>query len=110
VAASEARQEVLFRIKAPAQFEKVRNALSGFRDQPLATHHFENAAKLFNLCRSRGVECGSTDILICAAAIEMQSAILTFDQGILTFDQGLLTFDRGLMRCIRVLRNEGLMS
>jgi predicted nucleic acid-binding protein len=89
------RQEVLSGIKDMAQFEKLRNALAAFPDEPLITAHYEDAARLLNLCRSRGVECGSTDILMCAAAIEMQSDLLTYDQG--------------LLRCIAVLRTEGLM-
>jgi predicted nucleic acid-binding protein len=89
------RQEVLSGIKDLAQFEKLRIALAAFPDEALNTLHYEQAARLFNLCRSRGVECGSTDILICASAIESRWDILTFDQG--------------LMRCIRILKSEGLM-
>ena len=89
------RQEVLSGIKAQAQFEKLRNSLAAFADEPLTTHHFEEAARLFNLCRSRGVECGSTDILICAIAVQMHYVILTYDQG--------------LKRCMKVLRAESLM-
>lgn len=89
------RQEVLSGIKDLAPFEKLRSALAAFPDEPLTTLHYEQAARLFNLCRSRGVECGSTDILICAAAIAMQWDILTYDQG--------------LLRCIRALRTEELM-
>jgi len=89
------RQEVLSGIKAQAQFEKLRNALAAFADETLTTHHFEEAARLFNLCRSRGVECGATDILICAIAVQMRYDILTYDQG--------------LKRCMKVLRAEGLL-
>ena len=89
------RQEVLSGIKDLAQFEKLRAALKAFRDEPLTTHHYEEAARLFNLCRSHGVECGSTDMLICAVAVELDLAVLTNDQG--------------LLRCIQVLRTEGLI-
>jgi predicted nucleic acid-binding protein len=89
------RQEVLSGIKDLVQFEKLRAALAAFPDESLTTTHYEKAALLFNLCRSRGVECGSTDILICAAAVEMHWDILTCDQG--------------LMRCIRILRTERVM-
>ena len=53
-------------------------ALEAFRDEPITTHHYEEAARLFNLCRSHGVECGSIDILICAVAVEMR--LRRFDQ------------------------------
>jgi predicted nucleic acid-binding protein len=89
------RQEVLSGIKDLKQFERLRNALAAFPDEPLTTLHYEKAARLFNLCRSRGLECGSTDILICAVAVEMQQDILTCDQG--------------LERCVAVLKSEGLM-
>jgi predicted nucleic acid-binding protein len=89
------RQEVLSGIKDLAQFDKLRAALEAFRDEPLTTLHYEEAARLFNLCRSRGVECGATDILICAVAVQMPCGILTSDQG--------------LERCIEVLRTEGII-
>jgi len=90
------RQEVLSGIKVQAQFDKLRAALEAFEDEPLTSFHFEEAARLFNLCRSRGVECGSTDILICAVAVQKQCGILTFDQG--------------LKRCMDVLQAEGIMK
>jgi predicted nucleic acid-binding protein len=90
------RQEVLSGIKDQTQFEKLRTALEAFPDEPLTTANYEEAARLFNLCRSRGVECGSTDILTCSVAIHMQWTILTYDQG--------------LKRCVALLKNEGLMT
>jgi hypothetical protein len=90
------RQEVLSGIKHEAQFQKLLAALEGFPDIPLSRCHFEEAARLFNLCQARGVACGSTDILICAVAIHEEFNVLTVDQG--------------LMRCVEVLRIEGLMA
>jgi predicted nucleic acid-binding protein len=90
------RQEVLSGIKEVSQFEKLRSTLEAFPDEPLTTRHYEEAARLFNLCRSRGVECGSTDILICAVAALQHWTILTSD--------------RGLKRCIEVLQAEGLIQ
>ena len=89
------RQEVLSGIKDLAQFDKLRTALDAFPDEQIETLHYEEAARLFNLCRSRGVECGSTDILICAVAIQKRWTMLTNDGGI--------------KRCIQVLNAEGLM-
>jgi predicted nucleic acid-binding protein len=90
------RQEVLSGIKDIAQFDKLKAALKSFPDEPLTTIHYEEAARLFNICRSRGVECGSTDILICAVAAEKHWTILTNDGGI--------------KRCIEVLQAQGLMQ
>lgn len=89
------RQEVLSGIKDLAQYEKLRTALNAFPDEDLTKSHYEDAARLFNICRSRGVECGSTDILICAVTSQKHWTILTYDQG--------------LMRCIEALQTEGII-
>ena len=89
------RQEVLSGIKDLIQFEELRSALELFPDEQLLATHYEQAANMFNLCRSRGVECGSTDILICAVAIEK--------------NYGILTYDQGLKRCMEVLQSERLI-
>jgi hypothetical protein len=90
------RQEVLSGIRDSAQFNKLKASLALFTDEPLLAAHFEEAASLFNLSRSRGVECGPTDILLCAVAIQKH--------------YGILTYDRGLKRCIESLRSEGMMG
>ena len=89
------RQEILSGIKHVAQFDKLRAALGSFPDVPLARCHFEEAARLFNVCQGKGVACGATDILICAVAV-----LEGFD---------LMTSDQGLRRCVEVLRGEGLL-
>ncbi len=89
------RQEVLSGIKNLAQFDKLSAALATFPDEPLTTHHYEEAARFFNLCRSHGIECGATDILICAAAARKQWTILTSDQA--------------LKRCIELLQSKALL-
>ena len=88
------RQEVLSGIKELAQFEKLRRFLDAFPDETITTGDYEEAARLYNLCRSRGVECGATDILLCAVAALKHLAILTSDGGI--------------KRCIEALKAEGL--
>jgi predicted nucleic acid-binding protein len=89
------RQEVLSGIKEIAQFERLRRALEAFPDTPVGTPHYEEAARLFNLCRRRGVECGAVDILLCAVASRERWSILTTDGG--------------LKRCIEALRAEGVL-
>ena len=88
------RQEILSGIKDSAQFEKLRSTLNAFPDEPITTPHYEEAARLFNRCRSRGVQCGSVDMLLCSVAVKERWSILTRDEG--------------LKRCIELLRNEGL--
>lgn len=89
------RQEVLSGIKKASQFERLRSALEAFPDEPIRTSHYEDAARLFNLCRSRGVECGAIDILLCAVASSERWKILTNDSG--------------LKRCIGILQSQGLL-
>ena len=73
------RQELLSGIKEEAQFRKLKLALETYRDEKLETRDYEEAARLYNLCRSRGVECGPFDILICAVAWLRGWRILTND-------------------------------
>jgi predicted nucleic acid-binding protein len=73
------RQELLSGIKEPVQFEKLRSALDAFRDEPLNTPDYEEAARLYNLCRGQGLECGPVDILICAVAARRGWEVLAND-------------------------------
>lgn len=70
----------------------MRSALEAFPDTPLTTTHYEEAARFFNLCRSRGVECGAVDVQLCAVASRERWSILTTDAG--------------LKRCVEALRAE----
>jgi len=90
------RQEILSGIREAAQFEKLRGALESFPDEQLTTAHYEEAARLFNICRQRGVECGASDVLICSVALRGKLDILTSDAG--------------LERCMEVLRGEGFLK
>src|SRR5882762_7360196 len=62
------RQEILSGIKEQAQFERLRRALQPFPDESLTTSDHEEAARLFNICRNQGIQCGPVDILLCAVA------------------------------------------
>ena len=89
------RQEILSGIRDKARFAKLKNLLNPFLDEEIAAEDFIHAARLFNLCKDRGVACGSTDILICAVAARLHYDILTNDQG--------------LERCIQLLRTERIL-
>jgi predicted nucleic acid-binding protein len=73
------RQELLSGIKEQAQFEKLRTSLAAFRDEPIDTTDYEEAARLYNVCRAQGVECGPVDILICAVAVRHKWSVLAND-------------------------------
>jgi predicted nucleic acid-binding protein len=90
------RQEILSGIRNQAQFSKTEELLDPFRDEDVAAEDYVETARLFNLCQDHGVQCGPTDILICAVAARRQ--------------YGILTYDQGLRRCIEVLKSEGLIS
>lgn len=76
------RQELLSGIKEPAQYEKVKIALKPFLDEPVTTADHEYAAIIYNECRSQGVEAGTVDILICAAAVRRNWEVLSGDGGL----------------------------
>jgi len=73
------RQEILSGIKEQAQFEKLRTTLAAFRDEPIDTADYEDAARGYNLCRAQGVQCGPVDILICAVATRREWSVLAND-------------------------------
>jgi predicted nucleic acid-binding protein len=89
------RQEILSGIRDKAYFAKTQELLDPFLDAEIRPADYIEAARLYNLCQDHGVRCGPIDILICAVAVQKQLEILTYDQG--------------LLRCIEVLRAEGLM-
>ncbi len=73
------RQELLSGIREPAQFEKLRTALSPFPDEPVETTDYEQAARFYNVCRAKGIECGPVDMLICSLALRHRWSVLTND-------------------------------
>ena len=76
------RQELLSGIKEQAQFEKVKAGLDPFLDETVSTADHEYAARIYNECRSRGVEAGTVDFLICAFAVRRGWEVLSNDGGL----------------------------
>ena len=73
------RQELLSGIKTSSQYEKLRDVLRSFPDEPAATADYEAAAKAGSDCRARGVAVSVSDILICAVAIARDWPIFSAD-------------------------------
>ena len=73
-------QEVLCGIKDLKQFGCLAAALRAFPDAPVLTADYEEAAAMFNECRSRGVQGSNTDFLICAASRRLGAPIFTLDR------------------------------
>lgn len=74
------RQEVLSGIKNAEQFVRLRNYLQGFPDVPLETSDYEDAAEMWNTCRSHGIAGNSIDLLICSVASRRQWIIYSIDR------------------------------
>ena len=79
--AGHVRQEVLSGIATLEQFAEVKTKLDPFPDQPIGSEDCIEAARLYNLCRRRGVECGAVDMLLCALAYRNEWTILARDGG-----------------------------
>jgi predicted nucleic acid-binding protein len=86
------RQEVLSGVRHEEQFERLEKALDAFPDEPIAAARYVEAARLFNLCRSQGIECGPVDMPLCAVA--------------LFGGWDVLTTDRGLRECLALCRSQ----
>jgi predicted nucleic acid-binding protein len=77
------RQELLSGIKDQAQFFGIRSALRAFEDEAVTTEDYEEAARMYNACRSRGQICGPVDILICSLAHRRAWTILSSDSSLI---------------------------
>ncbi len=74
------RQELLSGIREETQFEKIRHYLRAFQEPLLEAADYEEAARMSNQCRARGISGSAVDFLICAAAHRRSWAIFTTDQ------------------------------
>jgi predicted nucleic acid-binding protein len=79
------RQELLSGVRELAQFERLRQKLGAFPDEPLATADFEYAAHCANQCRARGIAGQPVDFLICAVSLTRGWPIFTTDGDFKTY-------------------------
>ncbi len=73
------RQELLSGIRREPAFRKLRDQLRSFDEPPLEVDDYEEAARIHNQCRSRGIAGSAIDFLICAAASRRDWQIFTTD-------------------------------
>lgn len=73
-------QEVLSGYSDIKQFEKLRKKLSFFETTPMTEEDYVDGARLYNICRQKGVQGSHIDLLICAVSIRLKSEIFTTDQ------------------------------
>jgi hypothetical protein len=83
------RQDVLSGIRDKAQFLKTHETLASFLDEEVVPADYVEAARLYNTCLDRGVQCGSVDMLLCAVAARRHFTVFTYDLA--------------LIRCLTVL-------
>jgi predicted nucleic acid-binding protein len=74
------RQEILSGIKDINKFENLKDKLKYFTDDEIITEDYEEAANLYNLCRSKGIQGSHIDFLICAISKRKKYLIFTLDK------------------------------
>ena len=83
------RQELLSGIRDRAVFERLRDHLRAFPDEPITAVDYDPAADCFNLCRTTGIRGSNTDFLLCAVAERYRYPILTTDDHFVKFSRVL---------------------
>ena len=73
------RQEILSGIREETAFTSLQVRLSAFRSLEVLPDDYDQAARFFNVCRSRGIAGTSIDMLICAVAFRYEASIFTTD-------------------------------
>jgi predicted nucleic acid-binding protein len=74
------RQELLSGYTDKNSYEKLRQKLKYFPNEPLLDSDYEAAAEYSNFCRAKGVQGSHTDFLICAVSIREKFKIYTTDK------------------------------
>ena len=74
------RQELLSGIREEPTFKKLRDGLRAFEQASLEIADYEEAARLNNQCRARGIAGSAIDFLICAIALRRNWQVFTTDR------------------------------
>ena len=74
------RQEVLSGYSDIKQYNKLKNKLMYFPNEPVTDEDYLSAAKFSNLCRTQGIQGSHIDFLICAVANRLKMSIYTYDK------------------------------
>ena len=74
------RQEILSGLREPTTFDALREILGDFRYLEVLPTDYDEAARLFNRCRSQGIAGTSVDLLICAVALRLEVPVFTTDK------------------------------
>lgn len=73
------RQEILSGISTQERFELLKDRISIFKDYPIKTQDYEQAAEYYNECRKQGIQGSHIDYLICAVAVNHHMTIFSLD-------------------------------
>jgi predicted nucleic acid-binding protein len=74
------RQELLSGIRAETQFKKLCEYLRAFREPLIEPEDYEDAGRMSNHCRAKGIAGSAVDFLICAVAHRREWMIFTTDR------------------------------
>ena len=74
------RQELLSGYSQKSRYDKIRQKLSYFPNEPILDIDYECAAEYSNICRTNGVQGSHIDFLICAIAARTKFKIFTTDK------------------------------
>jgi predicted nucleic acid-binding protein len=83
------REELLSRIRVDEAFRKVRDALRAFDEPQLRIRDYEEAARISNICRARGIAGSPVDFLICAVAHLRNWQVFTTDRYFIRYSKVL---------------------
>lgn len=83
------RQELLSGYTDKNSFERLRQKLIYFPNEPVFDADYELAAEYSNFCRSKGIQGSHTDFLICAVSIRAKFQIYTTDKDFLHYSKHL---------------------
>ena len=74
------RQELLSGYTDKNSFDRLRQKIKYFPNEPIVDADYESAAEYSNFCRSKGIQGSHTDFLICAVSIRAKLCIYTTDK------------------------------
>jgi len=74
------RQELLSGYTDKNSYDKLRQKLKYFPNEPVLDSDYETAAEYSNFCRSKGIQGSHTDFLICAVSVRARFKIYTTDK------------------------------
>ena len=83
------RQELFSGIRAEETFRRVRDALRAFDEPHLQVQDYEEAARISNVCRARGIAGSAIDFLICAVAHLRHWEVFTTDHDFVRYSKVL---------------------